>query len=148
MKHTVHLPSRETLSLMTKKEVHQALFDYVVYKLHEQGKFASDHWGSPRYKAHDGSRCAIGHLLPRGVDTEAFEGTSILDAYPKADPYAVDKKALNKALVRRIGTNASYRFLVALQTAHDDTYFEDLWDVMKDVARNYHLSTVAPWDRG
>jgi hypothetical protein len=90
----------------------QEIFDRVATHLFTQGKQAVDGVNGPgggycQYRASDGSRCAVGALLPDALYNEDMEGQNVgglYQAYPE---------------VRAYFGEANYGLLISLQGVHD-----------------------------
>lgn len=119
----------------------QAVFNTVYTKLREQGKRSVDATGQCMYRAPDGAKCAIGHLIPDELYKGDMEGSSTYSEGAVAD-----------ALRQVFGelTDKDFEFFMHLQHAHDDWYADDdvgwatssvyiLNEKMRQVAEKFNL---------
>jgi hypothetical protein len=98
----------------------QAIFDKVTTHLLEQGRPAMNEHGCA-YRGEDGTKCAIGCLIPDDLYMPAFEEKSVNLILRKFD---VDKKLSAALGITPYNPNDPYnqsdlKFLERLQLAHD-----------------------------
>jgi hypothetical protein len=109
----------------------QELFDYIVGKVIVQGE-PSIHGDVCRYRAPDGLKCAVGHIIPDSLYRKDMEGTT-----------------LTKIVDKTLGLTC-YAMLRDLQVAHDNAgdvhihmgnadFIADFTNRAKDVAHIYGL---------
>ena len=129
----------------------QEIFDFVVTALAKQGKLSTN-GGFCRYRASDGSKCAIGHLIPDRLYRSEMEGCAIAwrgySAYLEIDEWR---------------NNVSVDFLSDLQSVHDEAEinsetleFKDIWElggiaykfVAFGVQRNLNTASVGRYFNG
>jgi len=112
----------------------QVIFDTVAVKLLEQGKAAKNDF-SCVYRASNGTRCAVGHLIPDDKYEPRFEGSSI-------DAETTKGESIRAALP--FSARHCLPFLSSLQSAHDFTLSNEgteAWIMrMKEIALRYNLS--------
>lgn len=122
----------------------QEIFDFVISKLHEQGKQCVDELGNCRYRGPNGMKCAIGHLIPDDSYREYFESQSVT--------YLPIQKALSKNASHPVycldisDNDDNLGFLIDLQDFHDNDVNWDetglrLWKVIK-FADRWDLDTT------
>ena len=110
----------------------QQLFDLAVAGVLQQGKPAITELGSCRYRAPDGSKCAIGQLIPDEKYRKSFEDMSL------------DGVALTALGIEDRNTVI---MLGDLQQAHDDaaqwpeTFLTEFRFNVLGVASNHNLNT-------
>lgn len=95
---------------------HQKVFDKVITHLLEQGHAALDSAGNVcQYKASDGSRCAVGCLIPSSKYNHKMENHSLCFWHEKF------KKQFTSPIEKVLGvkTDADLNFLSKLQNMHD-----------------------------
>lgn len=98
------------LGFMNRKFTYQETIDYIEQKLHEQGKTSFN--GSAEmctYRGEDDTRCGIGHIIPDNQYTSSIEWKGIDDAIVCLTDVEYDP------------LNPRLQFLVAIQSAHDNT---------------------------
>jgi hypothetical protein len=98
-------------------ENNQEVFDFVIEKLYRQGKQSknfNDEGGSQCvYRSDDGSKCAVGHLIPYDLYTSRIES---IGAYTLANMDTENKKLKKISdYIKKFNTD----LLVRLQTLHD-----------------------------
>ena len=118
------------------KNATQAAFDRAVFWLLRQGRPAVNRAGSSVYKAANGARCGVGHLLTSRELNHLHRGKKLATTLETLSRVFVEK------VVRRLGVEE--HFLVALQEAHDSPDPKDWqssWKAnMRGLARVYGLS--------
>lgn len=90
----------------------QEIFDTVVTRLRAQGAQAWD-LGVCKYRAPDGRKCAVGHLIPDCIYDRRMEDMfvgSVLDQFPAVRPYL---------LATDLSEERGEALVKALQFAHD-----------------------------
>lgn len=105
----------------------QEIFDKVYRELLRQ-KVPSMHNGRCLYRGPNGTKCAIGHLIPDELYDEIFNRMSLLN--------------LPQKVKNHIGIEEDRYFFGSLQTAHDIFLCEslDCWhNQMKQIAKEYNL---------
>jgi hypothetical protein len=108
---------------MTKQQI----FDKVAKHLLKQGKRSKNEEGDCRYRSPDGTRCAVGCLIPTNLYHGKLEGVSA--------------EALPNALLRQMGVHLNKLLLSRLQSVHDDIEPEYWRDSLGNVAKDFRLST-------
>lgn len=117
-------------------ENNQEVFDYVVEKLYRQGKKSIAYRDNGTesycvYRAKDGCKCAVGHLIPYDMYTAKMEGHTV---YSLTDGEFEDKKLKKVAdYIKKF----NIELLNLLQQAHDrsfttvEMFFDDILDRSK-----------------
>ncbi len=119
---------------MTKQEIFNKVWDWFVVKNNPRSVSPT---GSCCYRGVNGSKCAIGVLLPDELYQPRFEGylaKDLLMALATAGPAGV-------AFVESIGGEVdSDLFLQQLQDAHDDSHVCPVYGALRDVAEEFKLA--------
>lgn len=126
----------------TEKEV----ADYAISKLIEQGRQSLNNDGACVYRAEDGGKCAVGHLIPDEDYVPWMDDrcTGIEDV--------VNKHFLKNRNVPIIMDNR-IQFLSSIQVLHDDASIGDIDDMgrdekfvstLKSSAKQYYI--LRGWD--
>ncbi len=121
--------------------MHQQIFDTVLEKLLAQGcrsRLGDSHIDSYcAYRGNNGTKCAIGHLIPDELYKEEIEGLTVATKWHRVR----DCLPLE---IQEFG-DKNKEFLIELQRAHDQAYipsdFRQLFqNYMKAIAEQYHLT--------
>lgn len=130
---------------MTNQEIFDKVATHLRGMQSRAGRFMDNgnSWFSCRYRTADGSRCAIGCLIPDELYDPAIEGDTPSNAFGGAGA------ALHKVLTAVGLQKEQAPFLNRLQQVHDE---QDHWglngfigeDALKNLARAYDLTYTPP----
>lgn len=125
----------------------QEIFDFVLAKIREQGRPSySPEGGTCYYRGPDGTKCAVGHLIPDEIYSSFMEGMNpwaLRHDFVRAAPKSV-------TAVPRAGWTT---FLGGLQLAHDsaakaqedgEDFLETFEKNMKHLAEDMELTYSSP----
>ena len=113
----------------------QEIFDTVVRHLHAQGRPALDSLGDCRYRTVDGLKCAVGGLIPDGVDPWGIEGF----------PVTSDTFSKWAAIHELPDLPENVGLLKDLQSGHDHGFVgSDMGKNLAAVAQTHALSSAVP----
>lgn len=120
----------ENISMMMTP---QEIFDTVANHLRKQGRPAMSE-GNCVYRGPDGTKCAIGCLIPDELYEEDMEGRGVL-ALITPDEYET------KFVLPDFFNDENVRLMMDLQTVHDSwaRYQTGLEDGLRSVAKHYEL---------
>lgn len=106
----------------------QEIFNIVARHLLKQWKKSIDGLGTCLYRSPDGSKCAIGCLMPDNLYRPEFEGRAITE--------------LPRVVLQAISKPSMTGFLYNLQNLHDEYAVETWPRQLRLFAEHYALSTA------
>lgn len=110
----------------------QEIFDTVYKALLEQGESSVNN-GVCAYRGPNGTKCAVGHLIPDDLYEPEFEGKNILGIH----------NSILESIFQVDDINPYLTFIFDLQQAHDNTlnyHGLEAWKrEMKSITKSYNL---------
>lgn len=113
----------------------QEVFDTVASHLLTQGVRSDLSSGTCRYRGPNGTKCAVGVLIPDGAYLEAMEGESVWGGY-------VD------LVLSGLGLGHAVELLASLQSCHDGKEPHMWRDELLQIAEYYGLSGAVVYEAG
>jgi len=111
---------------------YQEMFDKVCAHLLTQNKKAMDYEGICRYRSDDGTKCAIGCLIPDDLYEKELEGKGVRELI------------LSEFKFSSYLQQFDLKFLIALQATHDCTSPSKWYTELEKIAIRFNLNFNPP----